>query len=166
MMQMVDTIHLFLKANGTDIQGESTQTSLGRENSIECLALQQSAKASLTNALRGSSKGIKRSLEPIKFTKRIDKSSPLLMKALCEQQVINGKFLFFRPNPTGDGTTEQYYTIEVKQGRIAAINIIQADVLDPANISSVPMEEVSIVYHTASWTYTNGGVMHEATSNA
>ena len=28
---MAETVHLYLKSNGTDINGESTQTSLGRE---------------------------------------------------------------------------------------------------------------------------------------
>ena len=28
---MAESVHLYLKANGTDIKGESTQTSLGRE---------------------------------------------------------------------------------------------------------------------------------------
>jgi len=33
---MAQTVHLFLKVNGEDVQGESSQTSEGRENSIEC----------------------------------------------------------------------------------------------------------------------------------
>ena len=35
---MAESVHLYLKANGTDIKGESTQTSLGRQDSIECIA--------------------------------------------------------------------------------------------------------------------------------
>ena len=35
---MAETVHLYLKSNSEDIQGESSQTSLGRENSIECLS--------------------------------------------------------------------------------------------------------------------------------
>ena len=38
---MAETVHLFLKANGTDIKGESTQTSLGRADSIECVYYEQ-----------------------------------------------------------------------------------------------------------------------------
>ena len=34
---MAETVHLYLKANGADVKGESTQHSLGRENSIECV---------------------------------------------------------------------------------------------------------------------------------
>jgi type VI secretion system secreted protein Hcp len=52
---------------------------------------------------------------------RIDKSSPLLCKALVENQVIEATFKCFRPNPTGDGTTEQFYSVAFKQGRISSI---------------------------------------------
>lgn len=38
---MAETVHLYLKANGTDIKGESTQVSLGREGSIECVYYEQ-----------------------------------------------------------------------------------------------------------------------------
>ena len=35
---MAQSVHLFLKAAGNDVHGESTITSLDRENSIECLS--------------------------------------------------------------------------------------------------------------------------------
>ncbi len=35
---MAQTAHLFLKANGEDIAGDSTITSLEREDSIECVS--------------------------------------------------------------------------------------------------------------------------------
>ena len=41
---MAETVHLYLKANGTDIKGESTQTSLGRQDSIECVYYEQGVK--------------------------------------------------------------------------------------------------------------------------
>ncbi len=106
---MAETVHLFLKGNGFDIQGESTQTSIGRENSIECLSFKSSV---LTVREKGTAIATgRRQHEPIVIHKRIDKSSPLLIKALCDNQVIEAEFKFYRPNPTGDGTTEQFYTM-------------------------------------------------------
>jgi len=157
---MAETVHLFLKANNSDIQGDSTQTSLGRENSIECLEFWHPAKAG-TLSTSGRSSGSKRQYGPIVFVKRIDKSSPLLMKAMCSNSVVQGKFLFYRPNPTGDGTTEQFYTIEIKQARIIAVTQYVPDVLNPDLVSYPPMEEVSISFHSVKWTFTNGGVEHE-----
>src|SRR5689334_16703250 len=111
---MAETTHLYLKANGQDIQGESTQHSLGRENSIECLYYEQSVQTA-REASSGMATG-RRQYNPLIIRKRIDKSTPLIAKALRNNSVIEATWKFFRPNPTGDGTTEQYYTVAIKNG--------------------------------------------------
>ncbi|MDO9020160.1 MAG: type VI secretion system tube protein TssD [Deltaproteobacteria bacterium] len=161
---MAETVHLYLKASGADIKGDSTQTSLGREGSIECVYYEQAVKTA-REAGSGMATG-RRQYEPLLIRKRIDKSSPLLCKALVENQVIEAKFKFFRPNPTGDGTTEQFYTVEIKQGRIASQKQIVPDTIVPATATDPALEEVTFVFHTISWTYTNGGVTHEDTWSA
>ncbi len=158
---MAESVHFYLKANGTDIKGESTQTSLGRADSIECLSYTQKVFTA-REAGSGLATG-RRQYEGIEITKRIDKSSPLLMKALCENQVIEGTFKFFRPNPTGDGTTEQFYTVAVKKGRINSIKQHVPDSFIPASTNVPPVETIQIVFHTINWTYTNGGITHEDT---
>src|SRR5688572_21101762 len=98
---MAETIHLSLKVNGKAVQGESTQRSLGRENTIECLRYEQEA---VTTREAGTAMATgRRSYKPLSIRKRIDKSSPLLMKALCRNEEIEGEFKFFRPAPTSDG---------------------------------------------------------------
>lgn len=160
---MAETVHLYLKANGTDIAGESTQTSLGRENSIECVYYKFNVKTA-REAGSGMATG-RRQYEPLLIRKRIDKATPLLMKALCENAVVDGVFKFFRPNPTGDGTTEQFYTVAFKQGRVASVQHVNPDVFNPVTNTEPPLEEITFVFHTISWTYTNGGVTHEDTWN-
>ncbi len=158
---MAETVHLYLKANGSDIKGESTQTSLGRADSIECLYF-----SSTVRTAREASSGLavgRRTYEPIIIRKRIDKSTPLIYKALCQNEKIDGVFKFFRPNPTGDGTTEQFYTIEIKNGRVSHFNAVVPDTIDPASSTQPPLEEIGFLFHTISWTYTNGGVTHEDT---
>lgn len=158
---MAETVHLYLKANGADVQGESTQVSLGRENSIECLYYQQSVKTA-REAGSGAATG-RRTYEPLLIRKRIDRSSPLLQKALVENQAVEGEFKFFRPNPTGDGTTEQFYSVSIKQGRIASIHQYSPDTINPASSTEPPMEEVTFVFHTIKWVYVPSGVEHEDT---
>lgn len=155
---MAETVHLYLKANGTDIKGESTQTSLGREDSIECLYFEDSVRTAREKGT-GMATG-RRSYEPIVFRKRIDKSSPLLAKALCNNEVIEGTFKFFRPSPNGDGTTQQFFTIEIGEARIAHIKQVSPDVIDPVRTSEPPTEEIGLVFHTITWTYEDGGVQH------
>lgn len=155
---MAETVHLYLKASGTEIKGESSQTSLGRQDSIECVFFEGSVKTA-REAGSGRATG-RRQYEPMLIRKRIDKSSPLLAKALCDNQKIDAIFKFFRPNPTGDGTTEQFYTIEIKDGRVASIKTWSPDSIEPASSTWPQMEEVSFVFHSITWTYTNGGIEH------
>ena len=71
---MAQTVHLKLKANGKDVKGESTQTSMGREGTIECISYEESVSAAReagTNMVTG-----RRQHLPIKIVKRIDSASP------------------------------------------------------------------------------------------
>ena len=156
---MAETVHLYLKAKGTDIKGESTQTSLGRQDSIECVYYQQAVKTARESG-SGMATG-RRQYEPLLVRKRIDKASPLIMKAMVENTEIEGVFKFFRPNPTGDGTTEQFYSVHIEKGRIASVNQYVPDSIVPATSTEPPLEEVTFVFHTITWTYTNGGVTHK-----
>ena len=156
---MAETVHLYLKANGADIKGESTQESLGRKDSIECVYWESAVKTARES---GSSLATgRRQYEPMRILKRIDKSSPLIAKAMCQNQVIEGVFKMFRPNPTGDGTTEQFYTVTIKEGRVASFKGYVPNSMEPAHSTEPPLEEVTFVFHTISWEYMNGGVTHE-----
>jgi type VI secretion system secreted protein Hcp len=161
---MAETVHLYLKANGSDVQGESSQTSLGRENSIECVFFESGVRTA-REAGSGMATG-RRQYEPLLIRKRIDKSTPLIAKSLVENQVIEGIFKFFRPNPTGDGTTEQFYTIKITKGRVASQRQWVPDTIVPASSLEPPLEEVAFVFHTIEWTYTNGGITHQDTWDA
>jgi type VI secretion system secreted protein Hcp len=156
---MAEAAMLYLKANGSDVKGESTQLSLSREGAIECISYEYEVVTAreATSALATG----RRQHQPLRIIKRIDKATPLLFKALAENQVMEGVLKFFRPNPTGDGTTEQFYTVEFKQGRINSIKQRLPNTIVPATSTEPPLEEVTFVFHTISWTYTNGGVTHE-----
>jgi type VI secretion system secreted protein Hcp len=156
---MAETVHLYLKANGKDVKGESTQTSLGRADSIECISYDQgvtTAREASTGMVTG-----RRQYAPLKVVKRIDKASPLLMAALTMNQKIDATFKFFRPNPAGDGTTEQFYTVTLKEGHIASVKQFVPSTIDPVTVNHPPLEEVSFVFKTIGWTYTTGGITHE-----
>lgn len=161
---MAETVHLYLKSNGAEIQGNSSQISLGRENSIECLFF-ESGVVTAREAGSGMATG-RRQYQPILIRKRIDKSTPLIAKALCNNEVIEGIFKFFRPNPAGDGTTQQFFTMYIKQGRVESQRIWSPDTIVPATSTEPPQEEIGFVLHTIGWTYEDGGVMHEDTWNA
>ena len=156
---MAETVHLYLKANGSDVQGDSTQTSLERENTIECLFFESGITSVRETGSRAASG--RRQHQPILIRKRIDKSSPLISKALCNNEVIEGTFKFFRPNPAGDGTTQQFFTVKIMKGRVASQRLWSPDALVLSTASEPPLEEVTLVFHTIEWTYTDGGVTHQ-----
>jgi len=152
---MAESIHLFLKSNGQDIQGESTQVSNGRENTIECVEFKDSVR---TAREHGSRAAVGRRVhEPISIIKRIDKSSPLLAKALCRNEKIDGEFQFFRPSPGGDGTTEQFFTVKIENGRVDSIERLSPNAFDPAESKNPPLETVKFVYAKITWIYTPTG---------
>ena len=156
---MAETVHCFLKCNGSDVQGESTQTSLERENSIECTAFSHEV-VTAREAGSGRATG-RRQYKPLMIRKRIDKSSPLIAKALTKNEVIEAVFKFYRPNPTGDGTTEQFFTIAIKEGRVASIRQYLPDTIVPATSTDPPMEEITFVFGNIVETFTDGGIEHE-----
>lgn len=155
---MAEAVHLYLKANGTEIKGESTTESLGRKDSIECFQLQFSVKTA-REAGSGMASG-RRQYEPLTLRKRIDKATPLLAKALVENQRIDAVFKFFRPSPAGDGTTQHFFEMELEQGRLASQTLSVPDTLVPATCVDPPLEEISIVFQAITWTYLDGGISH------
>jgi type VI secretion system secreted protein Hcp len=76
---MAETVHLFLKSNGSDVKGDSTQESLGRKDSIECISYEQGVFNTTDDATKMASG--RRQYTPITICKRIDKASPLLIIA-------------------------------------------------------------------------------------
>ena len=150
-------VYLFLRVNGAPVAGESPETSLGRQDAIECLHY-RSAVARPSAAGSGVASG-RRTYEPLVVWKRIDKSSPLLARALAQNQVVDGVFKFFRQNPI-DGNTEHYYTTEISQGRISAIT----QFLGEGTHMLEPFEEVAFVFNQIEWTYEPGGAAYSDTA--
>ncbi len=158
-VRAAETVHLYLTANGVVIQGDSSQVSLGRENSIECVEFTHAIQASIDP--RSGLTTSERTFAPIVIRKRIDRSTPLLYKAMANREDIRAMFKFFRPNPTGDGTTEQFYTIQLRECRISRIQEFVPDCIDPTSSNYPPQEDVEFVYRYVVRTYVPTGVSFE-----
>ena len=158
---MAQTIALSLTSNGTDIHGDSSQTTMGRANTIEVLSLTETSRTAFERST-GLATG-RRFHEPILFTKIIDRSSPLLRKALTNNEVVSGTFKWFRPSSggSGSGVTEQFYTIAFAEGRIVSAKSMLPNTLDPASASLPPMEEIGLVFNQITWTFESGSIVFE-----
>jgi type VI secretion system secreted protein Hcp len=156
---MAQTVHLFLKVNGEDVQGESSQTSEGRENSIEITRFESEAMTA-REVQSGLATG-RRQHKPITIVKAIDKATPLLSKALCKNSKLEGEFKFYRPNPSGDGTTQQFFTVKITNGRVASQKLLNEWSRPGDAHAEPPHEEVSFVFQDITWTFVDGGIEHQ-----
>ena len=156
---MAQNIHVWIKGqNAGEVRGDSTVTSMGREGSIEAFKLEYMVQTH--REASGGATG-ERSHGPVTITKRIDKSSPILHQALCNNEELEVTIKFYRPSPSGDGTTEQFYTIRLRHGRISSIRTISPNTVDESTASLPAMEEVSFVFGGITWIYESGGIEFE-----
>ena len=151
---MAQTVHLTMTANGTAVEGESTVTTLDRENTIECLVFEHTM-ASKTESGGLPSGGML--TEGIQVRKRIDKASPLLQKAMATAETIEGRFEFFRPNPDGGGTEEHFFTVQIDNARVSRIVRRSPDALEGYQAGVPPYEEVTFLAGEVTLTNENGG---------
>jgi len=154
-------VNLFLKANGNDIAGEpeSFEGAAGSlADSIEYLCFMDDVT---TAREAGSALATgERRYSPVRILKRVDKSTPLIAKALSMNEVIEGKFEFRRPSPVGDGTREHYFTIQIFNGRVDSIQRTSPDVTE-LNTPRPMQEWVSFVFEKIIWTHVPGGTEHQ-----
>lgn len=154
---MAMNIYFFCKLDGADAVGEPSTAEIGGEDvsqSIECFSYKDSV-ATARSAATG-----KYTNEGVTITKRIDKSSPLLMRALTSNQVVEGELRFYRPNDSS-GVTERFFTITFTNGRVAGIQREMEDTQNPALANRPPLETITFVSERASWTADVGGTSHE-----
>jgi type VI secretion system secreted protein Hcp len=156
------SVALFLKANGSDVNGDFQQGKA--EGAIECVAFQSAVGVPQDKAGSGRQTG-RRIHEGITIRKPIDRATPLLAKALCNNEVIEGTFNFFRPNPTGDGTTEHYFTVEIANGRVTRVHLVSPDgyANHDAQPSVAAFEDVQFTYNQITWRYEPTGTEHSDT---
>ena len=151
-------IHLTLEIDGNNIEGESTISSMDRENTIEVWSYRYEVRTPREDAT-GQLTG-RRQHSPIVITKPIDKSSPLLFKALTtNEQVTRAEFRFYRPAAGSSGAEEHYLTVFIENGYVASYRTFTLS--DIGNGNTQMMEEVSFVFQDITITYEIGGATHK-----
>jgi type VI secretion system secreted protein Hcp len=150
-------IHMTLKGKTSgDIKGGCTQK--GREGSIIIFAIDHDI-LSPRDIATGLPTG-KRQHKPIRITKEIDKSSPLLYSVLVHNEALT-EVIFKFWKPSAAGKENQYYTIKLTNGNIASMKTFFPNMLVAENTKLPHMEEVSFTYQKIEWTFTDGGFTSE-----
>jgi type VI secretion system secreted protein Hcp len=148
---MAQTAYLWLEIDGNSIEGESRVRTLGRDDTIECSSFHYGLEipydpGSGTPTGRPQPAGAR-------IEKRIDKSTPLLLKALFKNEPVNrAEFRFYRPDRTDPGNEEHYFTVLLEGGFIVGVTHFNEAPI-PGGVEARPMlEEVVFVSQTITWT--------------
>ncbi len=154
-------LNAYLKLKGQkqgEIKGSVTQK--GREGKIAVIAVSHQI-ASPRDAASGLPTG-KRIHKPFVITKELDRSSPLLYTALCNNENISEFELQFWTAQTagsvGTGTEKQHYTVKLTNANIADISFRMLNDKNPDLVKYAEYEEVSFTYQKIQWIWTDGAV--------
>lgn len=152
----IPMIYLTLQANGEDIHGtpiDCACTPFEEEFAIPVYSFQEGVSTQ-----REASSGLllgKRQYSPVKLIKEMDKSSPLIARALTNNEVIEAEFHFWRPSAI-DGTMEHFYSIILTNARISSIRTFTVRSSDLVQ----QFQEVAIFFISIEWTDIISGITH------
>ncbi|EHM8484118.1 Hcp family type VI secretion system effector [Salmonella enterica] len=85
--------------------------------------------------------------------KPIDKSSPLLGKAITENEVLTCDFDFYRTNRAG--INELYYKMKLSNARLSSVQFNMAHTITDS--AGQPEETISFIYETINWKHCIAG---------
>lgn len=131
-----------------EIKGGVTQA--GREDSIEVLSFSHGIESLIDDAT-GMATGM-REHAPFVVTTRLEKSTPLLLNALANNENIT-EFRLEMWEPSRSGKELQYYTIELQNASVAFIETNSGEGrADPHTVT------IGFSYQTITHTYEDGGI--------
>jgi type VI secretion system secreted protein Hcp len=140
-----------------EIKGDVTQA--GREDSIMVIAYNHDV-ASPRNATSGLPTN-KRQHAPLRITKEIDKSTPLLLTAWDHgEEMTHFELRFWRPSATGKEV--QFYTIILGGAQIVSIQQEMLNNKYSENMQHKEREHITFTYRSIEWIFEDGGITCEA----
>jgi type VI secretion system secreted protein Hcp len=98
----------------------------------------------------------KRQHKPVRIVKAIDKSSPLLYRAITSNENLpTVEFRFHRQSDKGSGI---YYRVTLTNASVAAVRQWKPNTRDLSAERAGDLEEVSFTYQSITWRFEDGGV--------
>jgi type VI secretion system secreted protein Hcp len=128
----------------------------GREGTVEVVALDHTIHIP-TNEQDGSPVG-KRIHKPLKITKIVDKSSPLLSMALCTGEPCTVTLKWYRQAGAAE---EHYFTTTLEEAVMVDQRTFIPNVFDRDTKEYQHMEECSFTYRKIIWTHETEGKQSE-----
>ncbi len=139
-----------------EIKGSVTQA--GREDSIMVIGFDHEVE-SPRDAASGLPTG-KRQHKGLTIIKEVDKSTPLLMNMLANNEgITEWELRFWQPSTTGQEF--QFYTIQLYKASVAKIKVEMLNNKYPENMQHKERESITFCYQKIVWTYEDGGITAE-----
>ena len=139
-----------------EIKGSVTQA--GREDSIMVIGTSHEI-VSPRDAASGLPTG-KRQHKPFLVTKEIDKSTPLLMNALVNNERLSSvECRYWQPSPSGQEV--QHFTVALTNASISAVRSEMLNNKYAENMQHKEREHVSFCYQKITVTWEDGGITAE-----
>ena len=157
------SLNAYLRISG-NVQGEIKGSVMqkGKEGSIFVLAATHDliSPANITNAT--SSGQVQH--QPFKIIKETDRATPLLYKALVNNEVFSEfKLDFFRQ--TGNVVIVQnVYSVKLINARLTGIRFEMPHAKKADTLSLNEYEELSLVYDSIEWIWITGNISYTASS--
>lgn len=83
--------------------------------------------------------------EPFVFTKQVDRATVNMYQALSNLESLTATFKYYRSDPQ-TGQLQEYFSIQLTNALLIAIEPIKAEIQDPANTAFPDMERVRMTY--------------------
>jgi type VI secretion system Hcp family effector len=140
--------YLFLKLNGTDVHGDTTLSSIAGVDVSRAIELAECSWGVALEAGESNRRGAgHRRHEPFRALKRVDRTTPLLLQGLTQNQQVDAVVRVFRPDAE-TGEIHNHLTIELQRGRLTRLAGLLPDPVDVAGPARTMTERLEIVYHT------------------
>lgn len=96
---------------------------------------------------------------PMRILKRIDKATPQLYNALARNMDLpNLELRWYRPDPTGSGEIQHFYTIVLEHALVSRIEAWLPNSQVAEQAAFTPMEWVEFNYRRITWRFEDGGI--------
>lgn len=143
-------VRIALRAAGSAIYGGTSQST---RTPIECTSLEGVDVTVPVSTSTGATG--KPQFSPIVCTHVIDSGSPLLFRALTQNQAVDATFTFTQVNPS-TGQTQTLYTIAVTGGRIVSLRNASPSTLNPSSATEPATESFELTYVEITISYAGG----------
>jgi type VI secretion system secreted protein Hcp len=119
------------------------------ENLIQVIATTHEVELNV-DRMSGMATG-RRVHKPYVVTKLWDRATPLLYKALTQNEVMDVEIYFPRPEPSGQGGQQHYYTVKLTNAVVISIRSITPSTNAPETANLPQTEDVSFTYDKIKW---------------